>query len=91
MIIYFIVTGDILASFASELIGTQENESIFTSRAFYVLIIGLILSPFIFKSAVHQLKIVSYLLFFSILFFILIFAIEMGTYGLYANDDKNYY
>jgi len=49
MIIYFIVTGDILASFASELIGTEENESIFTSRSFYVLIIGLVLSPFIFK------------------------------------------
>ncbi|CDW86964.1 UNKNOWN [Stylonychia lemnae] len=41
MIIYFIVTGDILASFASEFTGTEENAVIYTSRAFYVFITNL--------------------------------------------------
>lgn len=79
MMIYFIVIGDICASFASELTNVEERDRYYTSRGFYVFLIALILSGFIFKREIHELKIASYLLFFSILLFILVFIIEIAT------------
>ena len=52
--------------------------------------IGIILGVFIFKREIHELKIASYMLFISIITFIVVFVIEIGTHGLHSNPDKDY-
>jgi amino acid permease len=73
MIIYFIIIGDILSSFAVEIL--HQRGTMFTSRAFYVVIIGLMLTPLIFKKALHELKIASVLLFIGIFLFVIVFTV----------------
>jgi len=72
MIVYFIIIGDILASFGAEFL--HETGTIFSSRGFYVIIVALCLSFLIFKKQIHELKIASILLFIAILLFIIVFT-----------------
>ena len=79
MIIYFIIIGNILASFAVAVL--KEQSPIFTSRGFYVVIVGALLSVLIFKRQMHELKIASILLFIAILLFIVVFTFQLVTAG----------
>lgn len=72
MIIYFIIIGDIFASFAIEILG--EQGTVFTSRTFYVMVIAVALSPLIFKKEIHELKLASFLLFVAIILFVVVFT-----------------
>lgn len=90
MMIYFIVIGDILASYGSKMANVPEWEVFYSHRGFYVFLVALVLSPFIFKREIHELKIASYFLLFSIILFIVVFSIELGTRGTHANKDTDY-
>ena len=76
MIIYFIIIGDILTSFAFELFN-QREPSMLTNRTFYISIVAACLSIQIFKKEIHELKIASFLLFSSITIFVGIFAYQV--------------
>jgi amino acid permease len=71
MIIYFIIIGDILTSFANELFNAH---SFMVNRTFYILVIAVGLSTQIFKREMHELKLTSILLFSAISLFVGIFA-----------------
>jgi len=73
MIIYFIIIGDILTSFASELFNDDEH-TFLVNRTFYILVIAVGLSTQIFKREMHELKLTSILLFTVISLFVGIFA-----------------
>ncbi len=77
MIIYFIIIGDILCSFASKISNVPEWEIYYTHRGFYAFIAALFLSVMIFKREIHELKIASYFLLLSILLFIVILSLEL--------------
>lgn len=80
MIIYFIIIGDILSSFAMQI--WKENDTFLTSRALYVLIVAICLSPLIFKKEIHELKIASFLLFIAIFLFVIVFFYQIITAGI---------
>ena len=88
MIIYFIIIGDILASFAVEFM--HESGTVLTSRAFYVVIVALCLSVLIFKKELHELKIASYLLFLSIILFVIVFTFQLIDAGTDQNNDAEF-
>jgi amino acid permease len=78
--IYFIVFGDTFSSivrniFYSGLALDQTN--IFTSRLFYVVTLGLFLTPVILRKEMKELKCVSITLMLSICAFMLIFILQL--------------
>ena len=92
MILYFIIIGDILASFASQIL--NELDTFRTSRACYVIIVGIMLLPMIFKKEIHELKLASVMLFIAIFLFVVVFIFQLISAGTDQNDDddfKNYY
>jgi len=81
MMIYFIVFGDIFASIISQVSfdgscdpAGNGNDSIWTKRATYAVILGLMLTPLVLKKELKELKIVSVILFLGIASFLLIFS-----------------
>eukprot|EP00347_Sterkiella_histriomuscorum_P010970 403374242 len=90
IMIYFIVIGDICSSFFSEFTGKPEGDKYYTSRSFYVAILAFFIIGFIFKKEVHEFKFASYMLFLSIVIFIIICALEMIIDGNHWNTDKDY-
>lgn len=86
MIIYFIIIGDILSSFSVEILG--ESNTFLTSRGFYVLVVAIALSPFIFKKEIHELKIASFLLFIAIILFVIVFTFQLIKSGTDQNNDE---
>ena len=92
MILYFIIIGDILASFASQIL--NELDTFRTSRACYVILVGIMLFPMIFKKEIHELKLASVMLFIAIFLFVVVFIFQLVSAGTDQNDDedfKNYY
>lgn len=77
MIIYFIIIGDILCSFASKIADVPEWEVFYTHRGFYAFLAAILLSFLIFKKEIHELKVASYFLLVSILLFIVILSLEL--------------
>lgn len=81
MMIYFIVFGDIFASIISQVSfdGSCDAEgngddSIWTKRPTYAIILGALLTPLVLKKELKELKIVSVILFLGIASFLLIFS-----------------
>ena len=75
MIIYFIIIGDICASYITYFTNVEEGTVFYTSRGFYAFLSSIPISFFIFKKEMHELKIASFMLFSSILLFVLVFII----------------
>ena len=92
MILYFMIIGDILASFARQIL--NELDTFRTSRACYVIIVGVMLFPMIFKKEIHELKFASVMLFIAIFLFVVVLIFQLVSAGTDQNDDKdfkNYY
>jgi len=79
MILYFIIIGDILSSFACQILNQTGN--LVTSRALYIAIVGLLLGPMIFKKEIHELKFASFMLFIAIFLFVVVFIYQLITAG----------
>ena len=62
----------------------------FAQRTFYVLMVALILIPFLIKKAMSEMPIISYLLFISVLLFILITGIDLATSETPTYDLHDY-
>ena len=88
MILYFIIIGDILSSFASQIL--NQTDTFLTTRPLYVILVGLILSPMIFKKEIHELKFASILLFIAIFLFIVVFVFQLISSGTDQNTDDNF-
>lgn len=88
MILYFVIIGDILASFARQAL--NELDTFRTSRACYVIIVGAILSPMIFKKEIHELKLASVLLFTAIVLFVVVLIFQLASAGTDQNDDEDF-
>lgn len=80
MIIYFIIIGDILTSFANEFFNVN-GPGFLLHRTFYILLIAVGLSTQIFKREMHELKLTSVLLFTAISLFVGIFAHQVIVLG----------
>jgi amino acid permease len=89
MVIYFIIIGDILCSYASKITNVPEWEVYYTHRGFYAFLMSLPLSIFIFKKEIHELKLASFFLLFAVVLFILIMSMDIGLSGLPFNPDKD--
>lgn len=89
LIAYFNIFGNILTSIFKD-IGFSK-ESIFADPTLYILILALLNLPPIFKRTVKELKIISYLLFFSVFIFVLGLLIELSIVGTSYNPDLSYY
>jgi len=81
------VFGDVSASIVEDISGSSE---FFTTRAPYVLILGLLLLAFVLKKKIHELAIASWLLFFSIGLFILVFILQIIFRGTFENHDSKF-
>jgi amino acid permease len=85
MILYFIIIGDILSSFASQIL--NQKDTFLTTRPLYVVLVGFILSPFIFKKEIHELKFASFMLFIAIFLFVVVFIFQLISAGTDQNLD----
>jgi amino acid permease len=74
MMVYFIVFGDIFASIALQLFFNYD-ENFFTTRTFYILLLGAGLSFLVVKKHLKELKIISITLFVTVGLFMLLFII----------------
>ena len=54
-----------------------NSDNIATTYQFWVFVLAILLMPVIFKKVLNEMKIISYLLFGSVLFFILFLAIQL--------------
>lgn len=88
MVVYFIIVGDILTSFSVELF--DPTTPVIASRWFYILVVALSLSVFIFKQEISELKIASWLLFVSIFLFVVFFSYQLIAFGTDQNHDTDY-
>lgn len=79
MIIYFIIIGDIMCSFPREFM--KESGTVWTTRPLYVALVGALLSPFIFKKRIHELKGASVMLFVAIMLFVVVFTFQLVLAG----------
>ena len=75
MMIYFILFADISRSMVIQLFFADDpdTKNIFASKAFYVLLLALLMMPLAVKKELKELKIASVILFVGIFSFILIF------------------
>jgi hypothetical protein len=55
-----------------------------------VCIVGALLSPFIFKKQIHELKGASILLFVAIFMFIIVFTFQLISAGADQNGDDDF-
>ena len=88
IMIYFIVFGDTAKSLSAQLIFGGKTDSIFASRALFVLVLSASLFPLIIKKELKELKIASVILFIGITAFILIFTGQLLFEGQVENHDK---
>lgn len=68
--IYFIVFGDVAASFSQQLFFNGQS-NIMTTRQFWIIGLAIAMLPIIFKKALAEIKIISYMLFGAVIVFIL--------------------
>lgn len=92
MMVYFIVFGDILSSMMSQLVFTAEEDkcTVFTSRTFYIVLLGAVCFPFIIKKELKELKVASIILFTGVACFIIIMLSQLLIEGNKFNKDKSY-
>lgn len=88
LMIYLIVFGTTASSVVQNISNNTTN--FFVNKTFYVLLIGLVNIPLILKRAIKELKIASFLLFGSIILFVVILGFQLGTKGTYLNTDTNF-
>ncbi len=89
IMIYFIVFGDTFSSIVRNICYPDlalDQNNIFTSRLFYVVTLGLALTPVILRKEMKELKCVSITLFLSIGLFMLIFTLQL-LQGKTVNPD----
>lgn len=87
LLIYFVIFGDISISLAQQTFAKGQEDSIFLTRWFYVVLLGALLVPVCFKRKLAEMKWVSMLLFAGIGAFVLLFAIQLVTLGTIKNHD----
>lgn len=88
LIAYFNIFGNIMTSIYKDL--GYSGDSIFGNATFYVLLLAFLNMPPIFKRTVKELKIISYLLFISVMLFVVAILIELGVEGTKHNPDENF-
>jgi len=71
MLIYLIVLSSTLAQFVGGLCGKSFGDVWYSSKPFYVLVIGVSLAAVVIKKELAEMKVLSWLLFGSITLFIL--------------------
>jgi amino acid permease len=89
MMVYFIVFGDIFASISLQLFFKGE-ENFLTTRACWVLCLGVGLTPLVIKKHLKELKVISFILFGTLALFIFLFFLQMILIGLRYNEDTSY-
>ena len=80
IMIYFIVFGDTFSSIVRNICYPDQaldQNNIFTSRLFYVVTLGVALTPVILRKEMKELKCVSITLFLSIGLFMFIFMLQL--------------
>jgi amino acid permease len=88
LMVYHIVFGSSVSTIMQD--AFNNTSSFFVSKAFYIIVIGLLNLPLILKRAIKELKFASWLLFGAILLFILILTIQLIIKGTYMNPDSSY-
>lgn len=54
------------------------------------MVVGLCLTPLIFKREIHELRFASVLLFIGIFLFVVVFTVQLVTAGADQNDDEDF-
>lgn len=85
---YLIVLGKTLASWTTDVFGVGED-SILTSKSFYIIVINLIQGYWYYKRQLRELKIVSQGLFLSFLAFIAIICLLATVYDNPTNQSSS--
>jgi len=67
--IYFIIFSDSASSLAHQIFA---SENIWTSQAFFTILLAVLMLPLVLKKELKELKIASIILFFSIFAFIVL-------------------
>jgi amino acid permease len=74
LMIYFIVFGDIMSSLISQIF-LHDNQSFFSSRLLWDVVLGLALLPIVLRKSLQEIKIISVIFFISIVIFILVLCV----------------
>ena len=90
MMIYFIIFADISVSLISQLFYNGLKNGIVTERAFYAVILGIMMFPLIIKKELKELKIASVILFLGIASFLMILTFQLIFEGNFDNNDETY-
>lgn len=71
LIAYSNIFSGISTSFYKHLFNKDEEESIFASSQFYIVLLAVLNLPIIFKRSIKELKIISVILFISVTIFVI--------------------
>lgn len=88
LIAYFNIFGNIMTSIVKDL--GISKDSIFSEATLYILLLAILNMPPIFKRTVKELKIISYLLFLSVIIFVVAIMIELAVEGTSHNSDQSF-
>lgn len=83
--IYFIVFGQCAASVTRDIFYQSkplDEYNLLIVRQFWILLLAIGLLPVIFKKELKEMKIISYLLFGSVLFFIFFLGFQLANHGM---------
>ena len=87
-IVYFMIFGDIVKSFMIEISGVDDGDFL-GSRAFPVIILGVLLFFLIIKREIAELKLASLILFSGVCAFIVIMGLKLAIQGSPENPDAD--
>ncbi len=87
MLVYFLLFGDTLASI---IVNVWHVDGFLGTRAAYVLLLGLLLTPLILKKELNELRVMSITLFLAVIVFIVMLLTQLIYAGVYKfNKDWN--